>query len=1368
MQKIKKFSLALAPLTTIPFVALSCSNEGQKPAPTPNNNANITKINNFLNSVNNSSVEVLKSTFSNYQNNDWDKTKANLLIDFVTEYLSILNLKTENLYSQINWKFDSYNAIIQKLKKYDQLLNTPNNSFETLTQELLAEIKATKQEITTYNSTILAKNKELDDFIKKAQKLELKNNSLKQFLQTEIYNLYNKHGINSLALISQIDDNTSKLQEVINFANQNLNAELTTRANSAKNYLTNNLKIESLTSYSQNLETNLAQLTSFIINNNLTPQEVNSKKTQLTNIVENSDIYAATKEQLKNEISQVYSITGVSELEDKINYLETNLVASTKQNLINKVNQYNFTNQNISDLTDLINTFSQNALKAFETDFNNFLEIWNKILIKFRDIETYISSGYKGSQKQVLEYYKQKAKFVKLFSKEAKLEKISLVSMEVNIKAFEAFLATFTEQETKLKENNENDSKKLLDYFKEETNEKLKFEFNELGAKYDLEKYSYSASYNFENTKLFFDVHDNEYVDYQITDLKLDPKNWNNLLVEVTVTLKTKPEISYKYNFTKTYANDVSSYVESININTLDQNFDINYDDLKLLKAQDFLAKPLAEKLTYFKRQSQFIAKFFKYEIKDDFEFKDNRLYATLTVSFNNQIIKEAKIPTIKPVEFFDNNGNYQDYVDEINKAKIFEIINGNMTTFFNSLKFNPNSKNTHEMYIASDAIKAFEESYIMPKFGRFEIFIKEVKNINDYNGEADLVLWYKKDGKEVEIKNPTQVYSKTIRVGNFKLLNFFDLKPKGEIFTAQDFEDATNPPQDMINVINSINESNFSLRLTSSTSPTPDFRLLNVQDLIDQKAFIKMEYLMVLSNGKEAKGLNYDNEAYVPLDAKIYDKDINVNETDLTKLTDNYFKIYYDIKRIGKRGMSFKLGWINKKNQSIRYTNNQEYTLINLVNDYQQHHYPEIMVNNIKLSDLEINYQSLKTKTADQWNEDIESLNQVIKLKTNSQNQINYLNYSLPVSLFKINAIKRISFDQAYISFKVLNRNNNWINGNIWFKIKGFKSSSTNHLYDSLRWTNTNLKTIQDSTTSITRERVIEPMWDDLLWKLNQRTNIASWTFPKKYLAQTLLKPNARNRIIKFNILANVLINDNDKNNRLRDTSKGTAINVDLDELIASKTLKYVYSAKVSAEESFKYVVSLTWNDQKGIEFKIFMEDNSYKIIIDEPEVQASFQTPFEKERAFLILPAAVSATVQYTNDEEKEDFNVNQNRFDYNHIDYNQFNQPITFYSDAKYLANRDVYQPNQNVSYELHNGYKLDAEFMRLEEWRDWDVVENAYLRAVQDDFGGNFGTGGLLGKVNNNPNDATFFYMTNMHIEKSAARNWSHVIDNKFLK
>ncbi|BBA22205.1 hypothetical protein MBVR141_0263 [Mycoplasmopsis bovirhinis] len=1367
MQKIKKFSLSLASLTTIPFVALSCSNEGQKPAPTPNNNVNITKVNNFLNSVNNSYVEILKSNVKNYQSNDFNETKADLLIEFVTEYLAILNTKIQSLYSTIDFKPTNFEIIKTKIDEYDKFINTLNNNFDKLTPEFLAQIRKTKKEISDYNSEILAKNKELDDFILAAQKIKLNNSKVRSLLQNNISKLFNlKTTINNpLELVQNVDKNLSKLQDVSDFVAENQNQELQTKINQAKEYVNNNLSIDKVTSFNIDFENYFSAITSFILQNNLTSEYVKNKKDELSALIENSDISTTTKEELKNNIKQIYSLTGIYELQEKLNYLEISVIVDAKQKLINKVNQANLSNQNKKDLTDLINTFGQNALNSFETEFDKFLEIWTNLNNKLNAIENYLNNDYQKSQKQVLDYYKEKAKYLKLFDKDDKLEKISLVSMNNNTTLFEEFLKVFETHEKILKNNTQTDSKTLLDYFKEETGGKLKFEFSELAAKYDLEKYSYSASYNFENTKLFFDVHDNEYVDYQITNLELDKTNWNNLLVEVTVTLKSKPEISYKYNFNKEYKKDVTAFINAINISNLDANFNVDYEALKELKSQDFLSYDKDKKLEYFRARSKYISKFFRYEFSNDFEFKDNKLYVTLKVLFNNQVIKEAKIATNKEVEFWNNEGNYQEYVDKLHESRILKIINGSSSDFFNSLKINHKSKNSHEVYLASDAIKAFNESYIMPKYGKYELFIKEVRDINDWDGSAKLVLWYKKDGTEVE--KPASTNNKTVSISNFKLLNFFDLKPKGEVFTADDFKNSTAPTQNIINIINSVNESNFTLRLASSTNPAPDFRMLNVQDMIDQKAFVNMEYLMVFGNGSDNKGENHDNKAYVPLDNKYYDKNISVNSTDIKPLTDDFFAVYYDVKRTGKRGMTFKLGWINKKNQSIRYTNGKEYTLINLVNDYQQHHYPEIMVNNIKLSDLEINYEILKTKTADQWATDLESLNNVIKLKADSQNQINYLNYSLPVSSFKISAIRRISGDHAFVSFKIQGRNEQWINGNIWYKIQGFAPSKTNNIYQSFTWTNNNLKTIQDSSTSITRERVIEPMWDDLLWDLNQRTNIASWTFKRKYLEQTLLKPNARNREIKFKLLANVLINDKDKNNRLRDLSNGIDINVDLDNLIASKSKKFVYTTTVSEQESFKYVVSLTWNENTGIEFKIFMEDNSYKIIIDEPEVQNHFKTDFEKERAFIILPAAASITVKYTNDEEKEDFNVNQNRFDYNNMDYNQFNQPITFFSDAKYLANRDVYQPNQNVPYELHNGYKLDAEFMRLEEWRDWNVVDNAYLRAFQYSASTS-GTGGFLAKTNDNPNDATFYYLTNMHVETQAARTFDDVIGENFLK
>ncbi|SYV97436.1 Uncharacterised protein, partial [Mycoplasmopsis edwardii] len=117
-------------------------------------------------------------------------------------------------------------------------------------------------------------------------------------------------------------------------------------------------------------------------------------------------------------------------------------------------------------------------------------------------------------------------------------------------------------------------------------------------------------------------------------------------------------------------------------------------------------------------------------------------------------------------------------------------------------------------------------------------------------------------------------------------------------------------------------------------------------------------------------------------------------------------------------------------------------------------------------------------------------------------------------------------------------------------------------------------------------------------------------------------------------------------------------------------------------------------------------MEDNSYKIIVDEPEVQSfSEGQTFDKNRAFVILPAAVKATIRYTNDEEQENYNIDQNRFDYEKVYYNESNQPIMFYSDLDFQKDRSVYYPNQNVPYKLHEGYKLNVDYLRIKDYRGW---------------------------------------------------------------
>ncbi|UWV94148.1 hypothetical protein NW062_02615 [Mycoplasmopsis cynos] len=110
----------------------------------------------------------------------------------------------------------------------------------------------------------------------------------------------------------------------------------------------------------------------------------------------------------------------------------------------------------------------------------------------------------------------------------------------------------------------------------------------ENGALYDLEKYSYSASYNLKSAEILFDNFDTEEVDYKIIDLKLDENNWNNLIVTIKVSLKANSEISYLMDVSKVFSGDVASQINSLNFSNLDQFFNINYDDLQKLSLEEF------------------------------------------------------------------------------------------------------------------------------------------------------------------------------------------------------------------------------------------------------------------------------------------------------------------------------------------------------------------------------------------------------------------------------------------------------------------------------------------------------------------------------------------------------------------------------------------------------------------------------------------------------------------------------------------------------------------------------------------------------------------------------------------------------------
>ncbi|VEU75419.1 Uncharacterised protein [Mycoplasmopsis maculosa] len=1156
------------------------------------------------------------------------------------------------------------------------------------------------------------------------------------------------------------------------------------------------INISSLINNYKNIDSSLLnEADNFLINfNNLNNiEEIIAKsnkiiesfrETILTNNLLSSNL-VSLKEKAKNKINNSNILTNdekeflLKENEKIIFYDEYEkndiLFKKLEQRIDNKINELkleidklSFSSKNkelLKEYADIITDVEQvNLLKE---NIELIINKTNELISSINSINEKINSNT-FKNKYAYKFYKELYKFNNLVENNS-IKNINILNLNENIKEIDDLISYYNQLISEESSDQNNNEKTVLELFKEETESIYNLE-NPNVQRYSLNEYSTSASFDFLNAKVLFDNFDTNSYNFEIVNLTLDNDDKNILNVEVRAELREKPEINYTFIKKHTFTKDINQTINDLNIVNLDQNYEINYYELSKLTIEQFNNLDFENKTKYFKPKSRKISKFFNYKLTDNFSISENKIVTTLDVMFNNQKIKSFNISTNNAINFITNIENQEEEIDNRDEQKILSIIkSSNISDLMSLVKIKEESKVSHINYLASDGIEAFHSLYELPKFGKFEIFIKELLNIEDYEGRAEFVFWYKKDGVEVPFQNIEELRRYKKRIGSFKFLTFADIKPKNnENFTAEDFTNYEQPSNNYLEIANSINESNFFFRKSWGETRNTNYRVINPSDLIEQKAEIGLEYMLDIKRNQNTNGgINYDNDAYVPLEASIFSDEIQINNTDLNPLRRQFFVYYYDLQKVGKRGMSFKLGYISKTNTNVRFTIDKRYTLINLVNDYQQALYPEIILNNIKLSDLNINKEVLATKKAKEFTENIEELNQYITINS-TNDELSYKNYSLPVSYFKIAQIAKISGNSAYIKLKVKSKNDQWIIGNNWYKIDNFMETNEPIINEYLEFSNDNLKTIYESNDNILRERILEPLWEDLLWSLDEKINVAKWTLKKKYLEKTLLKNNSKNRYLKFQILGNSLVNDSRKNSRIRDISNSTILQINFDELIDKKVLLNEFYA-TDGNNKFKYYISVAWNENEGIKFKIWTEDSSYKIIINDPETQRfnSNQTKFDKNRAFVILPAAVKTTIKYSNDEENENFNIDQNRFDYKNIEYNEFSQPILFYSDLDFQKNKDVYYPNQNVHYKLHEGYKLSGEQLRIKQYRDWDLVESVYSRNLLIDGNTWFGTVSIIAKVNNDPNDATFYAITNNHVEGGNSLNFAGLTGNNFL-
>ncbi|WP_369086022.1 MGA_1079 family surface serine endopeptidase [Metamycoplasma spumans] len=805
--------------------------------------------------------------------------------------------------------------------------------------------------------------------------------------------------------------------------------------------------------------------------------------------------------------------------------------------------------------------------------------------------------------------------------------------------------------------------------------------------------------------------------------------------------------------------------------------------------------------------KSEWISKLFNIQVSNDatwqlLNFDDTHIFKSERLKSNegtfkflvtkNGVSKEISIslmPKIDNVEDQDTKDlNYLKSLIMTDKkddaSKILELV-----------KVKEPGK-THNQYNSKDAVSALNDLYELPKKGKFEIYADSLVSYNNFEnstvgGTAKVFFWFKENGQIIDKKSNKYLmlersfttYAKTIQY--FRPLSYRDIKPANpnEWFKQSDFSSSNINNDDKLK-INKINSHNFDVRKATGAIVGPksfEYTVIDPKDIVAQNAGDMLNYLLKLktSNSEDTSdNSKFTNTApssgnkddqpitnnasktgdFWVSSASIINPSDTANNVDLSSIEKNYFIYYYDVQSNADNQLSFKLGFINKADTTKRYSNNQTITLNNLRNDYKENLYPEIMLNSIKYSDISIN--NISNKTINEFSNIMKGSDKNAKQSYISlKNSITYKNFTIDKSNFEVADAKAGEGNSVYIKFKVTNptTNKTYI-GNIWYKVSGFRDTSSSK--ENLDFKYSSLNTVFESSSEIKRTRELEPYYEDLLWDLDKENQVAKWTLKEKYIKNTFLKNNATNRKFKLRLFANQLIQDDDRLKRISDPNKNYLFGFNFDELangqeVTKNEITKTYNNLNGGEyPRINFTLKARYQAGEGIKFEVELTDKQYKLFVGNPfnealpfaEVnKADKYGTFDKNKAFLINNSGASITIEYTNSIEHESFDQETNLFDYKKLDYSQENQPILFYTPESTI-NSQEYNPNQNVSYELHNGYLQDQEYMH-NAWENIDIVKNVRARS----FAFNQGTATMLAKVNDNPNDGRFYIITNNHVE-----------------
>ncbi|MEG7280151.1 hypothetical protein V6B68_01645 [Mesomycoplasma ovipneumoniae str. Black Butte] len=923
---------------------------------------------------------------------------------------------------------------------------------------------------------------------------------------------------------------------------------------------------------------------------------------------------------------------------------------------------------------------------------------------------------------------------------------------------------------------------------------------------YRLEDKLNPVAFDVETTKLLTKIGKEGY-SFEIKDTKLDNSNNNKIEItyQVTNAQGHRTRISKLLDFKKdnTYTYDIESKISALN--TKFQHLDDLYDFDKIALQQ--INKEHVGQLQdiikqNFRSKGNKVDHIFQHDLAQ-ISYENEHFSAKVNFLALGKIVKQITLQTKDKITLRSTSMTKL----ERDKADLQLLISSYLT----NVQWNKDNLSGSEQILKDLqpikqgvdhhgipsilAEKELNNIYKWPKIGKYSLFVKEVldhSNIFNSNrgGTVKLIFGIKKDNQELNFQDwdldmQESEYKKTYakNMWYFRPLRASDIELPSN-WVSSNFDNSHKK------LIDGINASNFDLRKTPGAKVNGKetlFSVLNPQQLVSQfrkqDAGSALQYLLKLKNNhnnntqndssefkrtldesKDATGgdefdkqsiqAKIDNSAnvFVVNTNTIIPSGVTTNPNNISDIINDYFIVYYDVKSERTGELKFKIGFINKSDPSKVYSKSEEITLVNLSNDFQNNIYPELLMNKVSLQDFQYNNQQLtwnkQTLTLNNYSIDTKDITIHEKVEYNNNTYIN-LKYTYP--------------NQKKEAEKI-------VVGNNWYKVAGSNSVLLDDIKNSsFKWRHSGLNTLIVQNYQVIRNRQIEFNAKDAIW--SQDGKGASWVLKEKYLEKML--ENARDVKLDLTIYGNVLIQDDNRYNRFTKPGDPTIHGSEANYKFPSFTINYS-ELKRKSGQNIELELPQRYNNTNngstplpkltlllnvtkkldGLHFKLSLKGEEYSIIVGNPVNYVNTtrgynpftnNDKFDKNKAFILWNRGAGVNVIYENYEQYEEHTRRTNLFDYKQISYTQENAPIPFYTDPN--VRKNVYFPNQNVPYEIHNGYLQNNDYINYSTIKSNPQFENNFQRALAFSFG----SATMIGKVNNDENDWKFYFITNNHVE-----------------